>query len=183
MWAALFAREARAALLPCAQAYFPEVQASLERIAAATAKLRAPGFTGTLRVCATPSLTMKWLIPRLSCFQALHPGIDVQLTTQGRSFLDRGGDAGSDVLLRHGYMAHAELSCVHCLDDFHVPVASPRFIELNRLAAPADCLGHPLLKVAGHGLLAALVRAGQGRRARAIARRCSTITSSACRPP
>ena len=77
------------ALLPCAQAYFPEVQASLERIAAATAKLRAPGFTGTLRVCATPSLTMKWLIPRLSCFQALHPGIDVQLTTQGRSFLDR----------------------------------------------------------------------------------------------
>ena len=96
------------ALLPCAQAYFPEVQASLERIAAATAKLRAPGFTGTLRVCATPSLTMKWLIPRLSGFQALHPGIDVQLTTQGRSFLDRGGDAGSDVLLRHGYMAHAE---------------------------------------------------------------------------
>ena len=86
MWAALFAREARGvALLPCAQAYFPEVQASLERIAAATAKLRAPGFTGTLRVCATPSLTMKWLIPRLSCFQALHPGIDVQLTTQGRS--------------------------------------------------------------------------------------------------
>ena len=50
-------------------------------------KLRAPGFTGTLRVCATPSLTMKWLIPRLSGFQALHPGIDVQLTTQGRSFL------------------------------------------------------------------------------------------------
>ncbi|AUT48277.1 LysR substrate-binding domain-containing protein [Achromobacter sp. AONIH1] len=146
----LFAREARGvALLPCAQAYFPEVQASLERIAAATAKLRAPGFTGTLRVCATPSLTMKWLIPRLSGFQALHPGIDVQLTTQGRSFLDRGGDAGSDVLLRHGYMAHAELSCVHCLDDFHVPVASPRFIERNRLAAPADCLGHPLLKVAG----------------------------------
>ena len=79
---------------------------------------------------------MKWLIPRLSCFQALHPGIDVQLTTQGRSFLDRGGDAGSDVLLRHGYMAHAELSCVHCLDDFHVPVASPRFIGSTGWPAP-----------------------------------------------
>ena len=181
----LFAREARGvALLPCAQAYFPEVQASLERIAAATAKLRAPGFTGTLRVCATPSLTMKWLIPRLSGFQALHPGIDVQLTTQGRSFLDRGGDAGSDVLLRHGYMAHAELSCVHCLDDFHVPVASPRFIERNRLAAPADCLGHPLLKVAG-GMdywprWFALARSTCPRNCPG---RCSTITSSACRPP
>ena len=59
MWGSpVRARGARVALLPCAQAYFPEVQASLERIAAATAKLRAPGFTGTLRVCATPSLTM-----------------------------------------------------------------------------------------------------------------------------
>ena len=149
MWGSLCSRAGARRAAALRQAYFPEVQASLERIAAATAKLRAPGFTGTLRVCATPSLTMKWLIPRLSGFQALHPGIDVQLTTQGRSFLDRGGDAGSDVLLRHGYMAHAELSCVHCLDDFHVPVASPRFIERNRLAAPADCLGHPLLKVAG----------------------------------
>lgn len=146
----LFAREARGVtLLPCAQAYFPEVQASLERIAAATAKLRSPGYGGVLRVSATPSLTMKWLIPRLSAFQALHPGIDVQLSTQGRSFLDRGDEAGSDVLIRHGFVAHAEMSCVHCLDDFHVPVASPRFIERNRLATPADCLGHPLLKVAG----------------------------------
>ncbi|MBO9329475.1 LysR family transcriptional regulator [Achromobacter xylosoxidans] len=146
----LFAREARGvALLPCAQTYFPEVQASLERIAAATAKLKSPGYGGALRVSATPSLTMKWLIPRLSAFQALHPGIDVQLTTQGRPFLDRGGDAGSDVLVRLGYLAHPEFTCVHCLDDFHVPVASPRFIERNRLAAPADCLGHPLLKVAG----------------------------------
>ena len=104
-------RRGAAALRP---GLFPGSAGQPERIAAATAKLRAPGFTGTLRVCATPSLTMKWLIPRLSGFQALHPGIDVQLTTQGRSFLDRGGDAGSDVLLRHGYMAHAELSCVHC---------------------------------------------------------------------
>ena len=146
----LFAREARGvALLPCAQAYFPEVQASLERIAIATAKLKASAYGGVLRVCATPSLTMKWLIPRLSTFQAQHPGIDVQLSTQARPFLDRGGDTGSDVLIRHGFMAQSDLACVHCLDDFHLPVASPRFIERNRLAAPADCLGHPLLKISG----------------------------------
>jgi len=146
----LFAREARGvALLPCAQAYFPEVQASLERIAVATAKLKSPAHGGVLRVCATPSLTMKWLIPRLSTFQALHPGVDVQLSTQARPFLDRGGDPGSDVLIRHGFMTHSDLACVHCLDDFHVPVASPRFIDRNRLNTPADCLGHPLLKISG----------------------------------
>ncbi|MNT30439.1 Glycine cleavage system transcriptional activator [compost metagenome] len=125
------------------------MQASLERIAAATAKLKSPAYGGVLRVCATPSLTMKWLIPRLSTFQAQHPGIDVQLSTQARPFLDRGGDTGSDVLIRHGFMAQSDLACVHCLDDFHLPVASPRFIERNRLAAPADCLGHPLLKISG----------------------------------
>ena len=124
---------------------------------------------------------MKWLIPRLSGFQALHPGIDVQLTTQGRSFLDRGGDAGSDVLLRRLHGAR-RASCVHCLDDFHVPVASPRFIERNRLAAPADCLGHPLLKVGRHywPRWFALARSTCPRNCPG---RCSTITSSACRPP
>ena len=177
------ARGARRALLPCAQAYFPEVQASLERIAAATAKLRAPGFTGTLRVCATPSLTMKWLIPRLSCFQALHPGIDVQLTTQGRSFLDRGGDAGRRAAAPwlHG-ACRAELRalpgrfpCAGGLAALHrtqpagragrLPGPSavesrggmdywPRWFALAKVDVPAQLPG-----------------------------RCSTITSSACRPP
>ena len=48
----------------------------------------------------------------------------------------------------------------------------------GRLSGPSAAEGR-----GRHGLLAALVRAGQGRRARAIAGRCSTITSSACRPP
>lgn len=145
---ALFAREARGvALLPHAQEYFPEVQASLARIAQATAKLKSRQHPGVLRVCATPSLTMKWLIPRLSRFQQHYPGVDVQLSTQPRQFIAR-NEGNNDVVIGHEFMHRADYDCVRCLDDYYLPVASPRFIEKNRLTREEECLGHPLLKVA-----------------------------------
>lgn len=145
----LFAREARgASLLPHARDYFTEVQASLDRIASATAALKSPNQRSTLRVCTTPSLAMKWLIPRLAGFQALAPQADVQLSTLGRQFFDQ-AESGSDVLVRRTPMQRPEHSCVRCLDDHLVPVASPRFIERHRIAGVADCLGHPLLQAAG----------------------------------
>lgn len=144
----LFAREARGvALLPDAQDYFSEVQACLDRIANATALLKSPQAPRSLRVCTTPSLAMKWLIPRLSGFQALHPDIDVQLSTLDRHTIDR-ADAGHDLVLQRGAMQRADHTCVRCLDDYDLPVASPRYIERNRIYTPADCLGHPMLKVA-----------------------------------
>lgn len=145
----LFAREARgASLLPHARDYFTEVQASLDRIASATAALKSPHQRSTLRVCTTPSLAMKWLIPRLAGFQALAPQADVQLSTLGRQFFDQ-AESGSDVLVRRTPMQRPDHSCVRCLDDHLVPVASPRFIERHRIAGVADCLGHPLLQAAG----------------------------------
>jgi LysR family glycine cleavage system transcriptional activator len=144
----LFAREARGvALLPDAQDYFSEVQSCLDRIANATALLKSPQALRSLRVCATPSLAMKWLIPRLAGFQALHPDIDVQLSTMDRLAIDR-AETGNDLVLRRGPVQRADHTCIRCLDDYELPVASPRFIERNRIYTPADCLGHPLLKLA-----------------------------------
>lgn len=145
----LFAREARGAtLLPHARDYFAEVQASLDRIASATAALKSPHQRSSLRVCTTPSLAMKWLIPRLAGFQALAPQTDVQLLTLGRQFFDQ-AEAGNDVLIRRIPMQRPDHTCVRCLDDHLVAVASPRFIERHRIASMADCLGHPLLQTAG----------------------------------
>jgi LysR family glycine cleavage system transcriptional activator len=145
----LFTREARGVtLLPHGREYFNEVQASLDRIAAATATLKSPDQRRSLRVCTTPSLAMKWLIPRLALFQAQAPDADVQLSTLGRQFFDH-ADAGTDVLIRRMPMQRNDFTCVRCLDDYLVPVASPRFIERNRIYAVADCLGHPLLHAAG----------------------------------
>lgn len=145
---ALFTREARGvALLPQARDYFTEVQASLDRIATATTTLTSPNRRRSLRVCTTPSLAMKWLIPRLAGFQAQVPDADVQLSTLGRQFFEH-AEAGSDVLIRRMPMQRPDYTCVRCLDDYLVPVASPRFIDRNRISSVADCLGHPLLQAA-----------------------------------
>ncbi|TDM06525.1 MAG: LysR family transcriptional regulator [Ideonella sp. MAG2] len=146
---ALFTREARGVvLLPHAKAYFVQVQDSLERIADATSALRAPDRRRSLNVCTTPSMAMKWLIPRLSDFQAMMPLADVQLTTLGSAFIEQ-ADSSVDVLIRHSPMQRPGYTCVRCLPDYLVPVASPRFMARHALGTAADCLGHPLLQVAG----------------------------------
>ena len=145
----LFAREARGAtLLPQARDYFAEVQSSLDRIASATAALKSPDQRSSLRVCTTPSLAMKWLIPRLAGFQLKAPHADIQLTTLGRQFFDH-AEAGNDVLVRRMPMQRPDHTCVRCLDDHLVVVASPRFIERHHITDIADCLGHPLLQATG----------------------------------
>ncbi|SFC43211.1 LysR family transcriptional regulator, glycine cleavage system transcriptional activator [Polaromonas sp. OV174] len=144
----LFTREARGVtLMPHARDYFTEVQASLDRIASATTSLKSPNQRRCLRVCTTPSLAMKWLIPRLAGFQTQVPDVDVQLSTVSRQFFEH-AEAGSDVLIRRMPLQRPDYSCVRCLDDYLVPVASPRFIERHRIYAVADCLAHPLLQAA-----------------------------------
>jgi LysR family glycine cleavage system transcriptional activator len=145
----LFAREARGVtLLPHAREYFSEVQASLDRIAVATAAVKSPGGRRALRVCTSPSLAMKWLIPRLGGFHALLPDVDVQLSTMGRQFIER-ADASNDVVIQRLPMQRSDHTCVRVLDDYLLPVASPRFMQTHRIHSVADCLGHPLLQVSG----------------------------------
>ncbi len=145
----LFTREARGVLLlPTAREYFTEVQASLDRIATATMAVKTPGGRRTLRVCTSPSLAMKWLIPRLAGFQAVVAGVEVQLSTMGRQFIER-ADATNDVVIQRMPMQRAEHTCVRVLDDYLLPVASPHFVQRHRMQSVADCLGHPLLQVSG----------------------------------
>lgn len=91
---------------------------------------------------------MKLLIPALAEFQLQHPTVDVQVSTLGRQFIDR-ADATHDLIIRHGAMQRSDHICLPCLDDYFVPVASPRYIARHRLKRPADCVSHPLLKVSG----------------------------------
>ena len=145
----LFAREARGVvLLPHARDYFLEVQACLDRISTATLTLKSPGAPRILRVCTTPSLAMKWLIPRLADFQDWEPGVEVQLSTVNSRFIEQ-ANASNDVVILRAPLQRPEHTCVRFLDDYLLPVASPRFIERQGFRKPADCLGRPLLQVQG----------------------------------
>ncbi len=145
----LFSREARGVvLLPHAREYFSEVQACLDRISTATQVVKSPHSPRILRVCTTPSLAMKWLIPRLAGFQDWEPRVDVQLSTVNSRFIEQAG-AANDLLIMRRPLQRAEQTCVRFLDDFLVPVASARFIKKHGVEGPADCLGLPLLQVSG----------------------------------
>src|SRR5690606_11236460 len=114
---------------------------------AAAAELR-PSQRPALRVCSTPSLAMKWLIPKLSAFQQEHAERDIQLSTLDQRSMDRGLIA-VDVIIRDTPVQWPGHTCLKLLEDFCIVVAAPRFLQRHRIRSPVDCIGHPLLKVSG----------------------------------
>lgn len=60
-----------------AQAYYARVQPALAALEDAVPAKAATGGPQVLRVCAIPSLNMRWLVPRLASFHAEHPGCQV----------------------------------------------------------------------------------------------------------
>ena len=60
--------------------YLQEVTAGFEQISSATQRLRESQSVSLL-IGAGPTLAMRWLIPRLHRFHAVHPEIDVRLST------------------------------------------------------------------------------------------------------
>ena len=66
-------------LTPTGAAFYGEASAALDRIAAAARAARAQEG-GVLRVSALPTLTQRWLIPRLKRFQAENPDIQVEVS-------------------------------------------------------------------------------------------------------
>ena len=61
------------------QACLPGLAEAFERIVQALEQIDAAGQAGPLTVSVAPSFAAKWLMPRLSKFQQLHPAIDVRV--------------------------------------------------------------------------------------------------------
>ena len=79
----------------------------------------------TLIVSAAPSLAAKWLVPRLHRFHALHPNIDLRLSSENQKH-DLIHDASIDVVLRYGKGNYVGLHAEKLWDENYVfPVCSP----------------------------------------------------------
>src|SRR5215212_4672931 len=61
----------------------PELTASFDRMAGAVQRVAGTTSRPVLTVGVGPTFAMRWLIPRLGRFQALHPGIEIHTTTGG----------------------------------------------------------------------------------------------------
>lgn len=80
---ALFTRQhKRVDLTPLGRDYVAEIRAPLNRIGAATKRIRGRSSTrSTISICVYPTFAIRWLIPRWGRFYNRHPEIDVSLTT------------------------------------------------------------------------------------------------------
>tara|TARA_R100000005_G_C5001467_1_gene208660 strand:+ start:3652 stop:4551 length:900 start_codon:yes stop_codon:yes gene_type:complete len=61
--------------------YLAEITLPLEKIAAASARLRSETRRNAVSICAYPTFALRWLIPRWANLYERHPDIDVQLIT------------------------------------------------------------------------------------------------------
>ena len=91
-----------------------------------------------------PTFAIRWLIPRLHHFQALHPDIQVRLTTSGENvnFDHENFDAG----ITHAGDDTPGIARKKILTEQLIPVCSPKLLTtLSPLEKPEDITGHLLL--------------------------------------
>lgn len=140
----LFVRGLRAVTLSDAgAAYAPQVRAALDGLARATASVPGQRSRGALSISAAPTFGLRWLLPRLGRFKALHPGIAITLDTSPRP-VEFPRD-GVDLAIRMGAGPWRGLEALHLATESLVPVCAPALAA--GLTTPADLARHTLLHV------------------------------------
>jgi LysR family glycine cleavage system transcriptional activator len=145
----LFVRQNRAlALTPQARDYLPGVHAAFNDLRLATDRLQRKGDDRVLTISTLASLAAKWLLPRLSAFQEVHPDIDVRITTSTALVDFNGGDV--DAAIRYGRGQWPGLRADWLTADQVFPVCSPALLAGERpLRSPEDLAHHTLLHSSG----------------------------------
>ncbi|HTZ77469.1 MAG TPA: transcriptional regulator GcvA [Stellaceae bacterium] len=133
----------RVALTEAGRAYLAEIGAALDRIALATAQHLERGRGRLLRVNATATLTLRWLIPRLSSFQLANPAIEVRLTTSNEPIATV--SESFDVAIRRSSVEIPGYVSTWSLPGYRIPVCSPRLLARVPLRRPQDLRRHTLL--------------------------------------
>jgi len=97
-----------------------------------------------LHIHVTPTFAIRWLVPRLGRFQALHPGVSVHIATTGRPIDFGRDDVYAAILFGGGAWPGVTADLLFMEDVF--PVCHPRLLEgPHPLADPRDLKHHTLL--------------------------------------
>jgi LysR family glycine cleavage system transcriptional activator len=125
-------------------AYFRSLRAALDQIDHATRQLQQSPDENLLRLKLPPTFAIRWLVPRLAKFHALHPGIDVQITTShDRADFDR---EDIDACIHSEREPPTGPGFRRLVGAVLLPVCSPGLLQRGpRLERPADLAQHVLL--------------------------------------
>lgn len=143
----LFDRERQRLLITEAgREYLAVVRDALDRIAVGTELLVQRRKAGVLTVSTSPDFAAKWLVHRLGRFAESHAGIDLRVSATAHHVDFAREDV--DVAVRHGDGEWPGLEVVRLCSERLFPVCSPKLVAgRNRIAAPADVLKFPLLRL------------------------------------
>jgi LysR family transcriptional regulator, glycine cleavage system transcriptional activator len=124
--------------------YFRLVQSALDQIEAGSRQLKQSAEDRRLRLKLPPTFALRWLMPRLARFHALHPKIDVQITTSHEpADFDR---EEVDVSIYSWPEPPTGPGYLRLFGEVLLVVCAPRLIERHgTLGTPEDLEHHVLL--------------------------------------
>jgi LysR family glycine cleavage system transcriptional activator len=141
----VFERNGRGlALTDAGRAGLRDLRQGFASLEAAMDAIETLGETGVLNVSVAPSFASKWLLPRLSSFEAQHPDIDVHVSAS-MQLTDFAND-GIDIAIRYGAGGYPDVIFEKLLTETLIPVCSPDFLRnVHALKAITDLGGVTLL--------------------------------------
>ncbi|MDP9877502.1 LysR family glycine cleavage system transcriptional activator [Variovorax boronicumulans] len=134
---ALFARVRQRVLLtgPGAR-YLEEVRRILRDLGEVTNQAMATGDKEILNLASVPTFAVKWLIPRLPAFLAMHPEVNVNLVSRSAPF-DFAKEP-FDAAIHYGEPAWPGAVATPLMDEDMIPVSSRTYRQALKLRTPAD---------------------------------------------
>src|SRR5208282_3054625 len=122
--------------------YFEMIAENVDRISDATQIVRGYSSVRSLIVRATPSLSTKWLLPRLNRFVDANPDLDVRIdaTNEPTDF----SREGVDIEIRHGEGNWPGLFVEGLAEERFLPVCAPSLCAPGKLE-PSDLPSYRLI--------------------------------------
>jgi LysR family glycine cleavage system transcriptional activator len=131
-------------MTPQGTAYAAALRTAFDQIEAQTQRLRARSIENTLRIKLPPTFAIRWFVPRLARFHALHRHIDVQITTSHQQVEFDRDDV--DLCIHSGVTPIPGALCRRLFGEILLPVCSPGlFKSAPALREPADLARFVLL--------------------------------------
>lgn len=122
---------------------FRSADGAVQQLQDVLGEIQTTGATRPVTLSASIGVTGLWLLPRLSRFQQLHPGVDVRVSANNR-ISDLRND-GIDLAIRYTAPSSAPQGAVRLFGESVAPVAHPS-LRLKSLRSPQALSKLPLLE-------------------------------------